>query len=356
MKFIDYILPSKKNKYHPLILQPIGLGIIALAIALLPPTYNITTAKSFQVLGYATNVNVTDLYTLTNAERSNAGVAGLTLDSQLNNAAYAKAQHMFQNNYWAHNAPDGTTPWDFILGAGYQYVAAGENLAKGFNTSSGVMNGWMNSPSHKDNVLQTAFTDVGFAAVNGTLQGEETTLVVAMYGSRTVQPVSSPSQAPTQTVQTQSTPQPTPQTTPTTAQPAETPVETAPIATDTPAEPTEQAPSVANDNVTSTDETVKAALQKEQQSSAEPSDLMGVVAGAITKPVKAYTAMNWGQKATLLILWSLILVLILKHTMIWRMRERGLKHIWLRAHPIGQASLLVVATIITLANSLGVII
>jgi len=98
--------------------------------------------------------------------------------------------HMITNNYWVHYAPDGTTPWLFIVSSGYQYKTAGENLAKGFDTSSGVVAGWMESPTHKANVLGD-YTDVGFAVTNGILMGSETTLIVAMYGTKNL-PVSIP--------------------------------------------------------------------------------------------------------------------------------------------------------------------
>jgi hypothetical protein len=92
---------------------------------------------------------------------------------------------MFAKNYWAHNSPTGTTPWDFITASGYKYVVAGENLAKNFSTSQAVVNAWMASPTHKDNIVKPSYKEIGFAVVNGTLNGEETTLVVQMFGSST---------------------------------------------------------------------------------------------------------------------------------------------------------------------------
>jgi hypothetical protein len=68
------------------------------------------------------------------------------------------------------------------MGAGYQYEYAGENLAKNFLFSDGVVTAWMNSPTHRDNILKREYTEVGYAIVNGTLNGEQTTLVVQMFG------------------------------------------------------------------------------------------------------------------------------------------------------------------------------
>lgn len=135
------------------------------------------------VLGFATDISVDKLYQLTNEQRQNNNLPSLSLNSSLSLAAQRKAENMFQQNYWSHYSPDGKTPWDFILGAGYQYEYAGENLAKNFLFSNGVVDAWMNSQTHRDNLLKKEYAEVGYAIVNGTLNGEQTTLVVQMFGT-----------------------------------------------------------------------------------------------------------------------------------------------------------------------------
>ncbi len=147
------------------------------------------------VLGYATDINIPRLYQLTNKQRQKNNLPQLILNDELSQAAYKKAQNMFENNYWAHYGPDGTAPWNFILASGYKYEYAGENLAKNFLFSQNVVDAWMDSPTHKDNILRQEFSDVGFAVVNGVLNGEQTTLVVQMFGK----PVRSLAQATPQT-------------------------------------------------------------------------------------------------------------------------------------------------------------
>ncbi len=134
------------------------------------------------VLGFATDISVEKLYQLTNEQRQKNGLPPLSLNSSLALAAQKKAENMFQENYWSHYSPDGKTPWDFILGAGYKYEYAGENLAKNFLFSNGVVDAWMNSTTHRDNLLKREYTEVGYAIVNGTLNGEQTTLVVQEFG------------------------------------------------------------------------------------------------------------------------------------------------------------------------------
>lgn len=136
------------------------------------------------VLAYATEMSVTQLLNATNNQRTQNGVGALTLNSQLNSAAQAKANDMVARNYWSHNTPDGQEPWVFFDNAGYKYFKAGENLAYGFSTSDSTVVGWMNSPTHKANLLDSAFTEVGFGFANGenyNNSGPET-VVVAEYG------------------------------------------------------------------------------------------------------------------------------------------------------------------------------
>ncbi len=101
---------------------------------------------------------------------------------------------MFTQDYWAHFSPKGKTPWDFIISSGYEYKLAGENLARDFDDSSSVVEAWMNSSSHKDNILKNDYEDIGFAIVNGKLNGEETTLVVQMFGTSSITQIAQESQ------------------------------------------------------------------------------------------------------------------------------------------------------------------
>lgn len=134
------------------------------------------------VLGFATDITVEKLYQLTNEQRQKFNLPIFTYNDKLAQAATGKATDMFAKNYWSHYAPDGTTPWNFILNSGYRYEFAGENLAKNFLFSQGVVDAWMNSSTHKENIIRKEYTDIGFAIVNGVLNGQETTLVVQMLG------------------------------------------------------------------------------------------------------------------------------------------------------------------------------
>ncbi len=177
--FYHLLIPNEKNNYQGKVLHHDFLTIYLLFALIITFFF-----KKFDtnILGFATDISIEKLYQLTNKERIKNNLPTLNYNEKLAHAAYLKAKDMFANNYWSHYAPDGKKPWDFILEAGYDYEYAGENLAKNFLFSQGVISAWMNSPSHKENILKKDYTDVGFAVVNGVLNGEETTLVVQMFG------------------------------------------------------------------------------------------------------------------------------------------------------------------------------
>lgn len=106
-------------------------------------------------------LDIPSLYELTNKERTNLGLTGLVLDPKLNASALNKCSDMVTNNYWAHDSPTGVDPWYFI-GTQVDYQAAGENLAYGLKDSRSVVDAWMASPSHKDNIVKPEYTNIGF--------------------------------------------------------------------------------------------------------------------------------------------------------------------------------------------------
>lgn len=174
-------IPHAENDYRPHLIRRYGLLVILCLVVGIQFGYN--EIKTGKVLGRESNITISELYNQTNQERTSAGLSTLDLNDKLNQAAYLKAQDMFADQYWSHVAPDGTQPWKWFSDAGYNYNEAGENLAKGFTTTSGVMTAWMNSKDHRENILKSDYQDVGFAVVSGELNGEQITLVVAMYGS-----------------------------------------------------------------------------------------------------------------------------------------------------------------------------
>jgi uncharacterized protein YkwD len=97
---------------------------------------------------------------LINQERGRVGVLGVRENGYLDESAHNKACDLRDRNYWAHYAPDGTSPWDFIHETGYNYYYAGENLCKDNNVEV-CMENFMQSPAHRANILDSDYRDVG---------------------------------------------------------------------------------------------------------------------------------------------------------------------------------------------------
>jgi hypothetical protein len=165
-----------KNTYWPYLplLLVVGLGLLASTV---------WSGTGHGVLGAATGITPSSLLTDTNHARQQSHESNLQLNSQLTQAAQAKATDMASRDYWSHITPDGKQPWTFIDNAGYQYSSAGENLAYGFSSADTTVHGWMNSAEHRANILDQDYSEVGFGIVTTPdFQGHgRQTIVVAMY-------------------------------------------------------------------------------------------------------------------------------------------------------------------------------
>lgn len=183
-----------------------------------------------RVLAYADSMTISGLLADTNASRAANGVAALSLNQKLDAAAQANADDMAARNYWSHNTPEGNPPWIWVTAQGYAYQKLGQNLATGFSDEQSTIDGWMNSPPHRENLLDPDFTDVGFGFANcpnyTAAGGGPMTIIVAFYGEPQVLAAATP--APTQPASPPLAPAPASQ-----PQPAESP---APPAVPTPAD------------------------------------------------------------------------------------------------------------------------
>lgn len=120
---------------------------------------------------------------LTNADRAQLGLSPLTVNPVLTAAAQAKADDMVAKGYFSHTSPEGVDPWHWFQVAGYEFSYAGENLAVDFSDSADVNAAWMASPTHRENILDPHYTEVGIALAQGMYQGRLTTFVVQEFGT-----------------------------------------------------------------------------------------------------------------------------------------------------------------------------
>jgi len=173
-------IPCKENNYHPFLIRTPLLSLYLIFILL----FNIIFIN-FNLVGASAAVDFTTIYNRHNEIRLEQGLPPLAINSLLISSAKAKADAMMASDCWSHYCPDGKSPWEFFDSAGYIYSYAGENLAEGFDNNEAVVDAWMNSPTHRDNILNAQFNEIGIAFAYGNYQGiSNNTIIVVHFGSR----------------------------------------------------------------------------------------------------------------------------------------------------------------------------
>lgn len=183
----DHFIPSHRNNYHPHVLGHRALGLFSMLLISVKIFSLAVISFGPAEEAFSSAINTQNIISLTNVSRVSFGLNQLTFNSKLEKAAQAKADDMLQKGYFAHTAPDGKTPWDFIANAGYNYISAGENLAVNFSEAEDVETAWMNSPGHKANILNKNFEEIGIGVSQGQYQGHNAIFVVQMFGSEAAQ-------------------------------------------------------------------------------------------------------------------------------------------------------------------------
>lgn len=187
MKFVNLLvhlfIPHESNNQKAKILHPTSLSVIAVLLLAFQLVLNIFPRAFPRVLGYAANISPGEVIRLTNEKRTGSGLSPVTENSTLDSAALAKGNDMLAKGYWAHFAPDGTSPWSFFTSFGYRYRYAGENLARDFSSAQSAVDAWMNSPSHRENILNPNYREIGIGVVEGSLAGVDTTIIVQFFGT-----------------------------------------------------------------------------------------------------------------------------------------------------------------------------
>lgn len=115
---------------------------------------------------------------LINARRSDYGLDTLTADDNITEIALAHSKDMAEYDYIDHTSPAGLSPFDRLDFAGIYYMSAAENIGSGFLTAEDVVNSWMNSPAHRENILNPEFTHIGVGYYAGGSNGTYWTLML----------------------------------------------------------------------------------------------------------------------------------------------------------------------------------
>lgn len=122
--------------------------------------------------------------TETNLQRKANGEAPLKENTLLDKDATLKLQDLFEKQYFEHVSPTGVAPADLADKVGYKYILVGENLALGnFKNDKELVEAWMNSPGHRENILNKKYLEIGVAVGKGIYQGQETWIAVQSFGT-----------------------------------------------------------------------------------------------------------------------------------------------------------------------------
>lgn len=155
-----------------------GAGAVILLV-FIASTLDASLVQTGQQAAVITSV-LTDL---ANSDRELNHVPDLKLDPTLTAIAQMKANDMAAKSYFAHTSPEGKDPWYWFKLGGYSFTYAGENLAVDFSDTADVERAWMNSPTHRANILNGRYTEIGIATAVGTYQGHRTIFVVQEFGT-----------------------------------------------------------------------------------------------------------------------------------------------------------------------------
>ena len=178
----------------------IALAVMAFAVVTnLPRLFDFFTAEKFSEYRVALesseridvkypftpqeNLNAASVIYLTNKAREGNGLPPLLGNHLLDAIAHARAKDMLEKQYFAHISPTGQQASDLAQEFGYAYKIIAENIGSGhFYTNQKIVDGWMQSPGHRENILSSDVRDMGAAVVKGNMKGKETYVAVQIFG------------------------------------------------------------------------------------------------------------------------------------------------------------------------------
>ena len=211
MKILEFLaktfIPSAKNNYLPAILSKRFLNFIFILLLILK-LFTIPLIFSISRSLFFAEIAKVAILEYLNKERQERKLPPLVESPLLSQSAYLKAKDILEKDYFAHRSPDGLSPWYWFKIAGYEFKLAGENLAIGFLDSKEVHDALMASFSHRQNILNPEFKEIGIAVLKGDFNGNEVYVVVQHFGVPKEKPVVFQPEKPI------SQPPPSPKTTP----------------------------------------------------------------------------------------------------------------------------------------------
>jgi len=173
-------VPHTRDNPRPIFWHPFSIALTILALLFFSSFLRIDSENKESLLG---DIRSGAIISFTNKERKENNIPTLEENEKLNEAARLKAQDMASKSYFAHYSPEGISPWFWFTKVGYEYQKAGENLAVNFDDSKDIVDAWMNSPTHKENIIKEGYTQIGIGTAVGFHKGKEATYVVQLFAS-----------------------------------------------------------------------------------------------------------------------------------------------------------------------------
>lgn len=184
--FRKYFIPHEANEHQPHSLREGSAVVVLFLVVLIEVAVIIPSFFVLPKSDYLAAVLSGALTDLTNETRLEARLPALATNSLLTQAAQLKAEDMAARGYFAHYGPNGELPWSWLNLVGYQFSAAGENLAVNFFDSQDVVKAWLQSETHKANLLRDNFSEIGIGVASGRYQGRNSIYVVQFFGRPSV--------------------------------------------------------------------------------------------------------------------------------------------------------------------------
>ncbi|MBU4142475.1 CAP domain-containing protein [Patescibacteria group bacterium] len=181
--FLAVFVPNEENCFLPEALKQkylfwYGTSLLIVKIALISLVLILPSTNFFSAIA------ADRLVSLINQERQSRNLSALAINSSLNSVADLKVNDMLAKDYFDHTSPQGVSPWFWFKQIGYNFAFAGENLAMGFTATDAVFQAWMNSASHRDNILNPNYQEMGLAIKAGQIQNHADTLAVLVFGKQ----------------------------------------------------------------------------------------------------------------------------------------------------------------------------
>lgn len=181
-----HFIPGPHNDHQPHILRRKAVFLILELILVVEIVFLVQMLYIIPSTNIFSSILSDVLVDLTNSDRQNNDLFALKTNALLEQAAKLKAEDMAANGYFSHTSPSGKTPWEWLDEVGYSFRYAGENLAVNFSDSADVEKAWMNSQSHKKNILNSNFIEIGIGTATGIYKNKEAVFVVQFLGQPAV--------------------------------------------------------------------------------------------------------------------------------------------------------------------------